>query len=545
MITLIIEICLDSPKTNDFQISKYLLHLYELFEKSELCNKRVLTVKKLASQAVLPLHDHLLFFKKCQRTQEMILMICELIWKINIPFKQSVMIQAYPIIIKTAVHTQKTADIRRCYRIKEALLVFDFKNPSLNVLKNTIYKACSSPHFLKSLCGRRYLSYAFSLEPLLTCGFIDLIKNKLPSERKSVLSTLGDVLFRSWFKSNDQCKLVLDEALQTFTRSSIICGNKKIQTRLQILIKSFNRKKDIKHVNSLLYKCYDPLLINSFWAPNAIVRKNALLIMGEVYPIQDPSRKSSDINEALIIQQNALFHSLSDNCPEIRSTTANILSLLLLKFLPSFPAGFACKVFAFFSQVLVFDMTSTKCRVAAINGIGAMLALSEIRPLLKIFIKKLFLILNDPSEMVRISFATLLYYISRQSKTQNNVLITLELCVQGLITKDTSIALIFHRILMSLIIKDLNYNGGYDSIVPFLKNYSKAGIIFCKFSLMKAKLMLQNKCRYIPGLTISQVSLIARKIFDHIIRLSRLSSLNNEAKIRVSLSKDRKYMVIC
>jgi hypothetical protein len=447
----------------------------------------------------------------------LILENCEMLWDKNFPLKNKFVVQTIPIRLNLAIKEEKVLDIRRCYRMKEALLLFDFNDPLIEDLKKIIFRATYSFHFLKTSYGRRYLSFIFSVIHQLIPGLICIIKNQLPNGRKSLATLYGNVLFRSWKWSTGKCKLMLDEALQFFTYAALYAANSGLHIRLLILLEQFNKNRTNKDLRSILYRCYDPLLINSLSAQNAFVRKNALSLLDETYPVQDPNCTPINSKLNLEAQNNMLLRLLRDCCPDIRAKSVEVITRLCLKFWPLLRADLVCKIFAIIANDLVFDSQSILCRIKSIMAIGALMRRPEIKPLFKSFIKRLNLILKDSNEMARVAFASILYCVSCELKSYIHNFVNSKLCIKSLTMDTISVASIFHRIMIPRILDNSKNIGEYKSFKNFIRTNPEAGKIFCKLLRTEAKILNYENHRIVPGLTVSQAFLLAHSLINHLI----------------------------
>lgn len=58
----------------------------------------------------------------------------------------------------------RSADVKRCYVMRNALALLDFEDESIGDLKRLLLRAAFSPIFLRCKEGRRYLAHLFTLE---------------------------------------------------------------------------------------------------------------------------------------------------------------------------------------------------------------------------------------------------------------------------------------------------------------------------------------------------------------------------------------------
>lgn len=69
--------------------------------------------------------------------------------------------------------------------MRSALLLFDFDDPSIADLKRLLLQAAFAPSFLRCAEGRRLVAFLFNLQPALVEELTAIIKNQIPSGRKS------------------------------------------------------------------------------------------------------------------------------------------------------------------------------------------------------------------------------------------------------------------------------------------------------------------------------------------------------------------------
>ena len=68
----------------------------------------------------------------------------------------------------------------------------------------------------------------------------------------------------------------------------------------------------------MLLRLYEPILFRSFSAANASVRLNALSLMTEAFPLNDPDAGPEDMEETMTRQFDLLRSSMVDECPLVR-----------------------------------------------------------------------------------------------------------------------------------------------------------------------------------------------------------------------------------
>jgi hypothetical protein len=69
--------------------------------------------------------------------------------------------------------------------MRTALQLFDFDDPSIADVKMLLLRAAFAPSFLRCAEGRRMVAHMFTLQPAFVVELTAIIKNQIPSGRKS------------------------------------------------------------------------------------------------------------------------------------------------------------------------------------------------------------------------------------------------------------------------------------------------------------------------------------------------------------------------
>lgn len=59
-------------------------------------------------------------------------------------------------------------DVKRCFTMRDALILLDFDDASIGDLKRLLLRAAFSPAFLRASEGRRFLAFLFTLQVINT-----------------------------------------------------------------------------------------------------------------------------------------------------------------------------------------------------------------------------------------------------------------------------------------------------------------------------------------------------------------------------------------
>lgn len=76
--------------------------------------------------------------------------------------------------------------------------------------------------------------------------------------------------------------------------------------RLREIVGEWHTKKKTKGVDEMLCRLYEPIIWRSLNVANASVRRNALVVLADIFPIQNPDADSEENNMLLRRQYEAL-----------------------------------------------------------------------------------------------------------------------------------------------------------------------------------------------------------------------------------------------
>lgn len=136
--------------------------------------------------AARTLHDEaLLAAADYPALQEEVARLCLEWWQAEAPGRERLTPQTVPYLLLAALQQGTGAAVKRCHAMRTALALFDFDDPSAADLKRLLLQAAFAPAFLKATEGRRFISYLFELQPAFVRELTAIIRNQIPSGRKS------------------------------------------------------------------------------------------------------------------------------------------------------------------------------------------------------------------------------------------------------------------------------------------------------------------------------------------------------------------------
>jgi condensin-2 complex subunit G2 len=96
-----------------------------------------------------------------------------------------------------------TSDIKRLFAVRQALTLFDYADDTTNSVKDLLTYCFGSQLFYKSLDGKKFLAFAFTLDGDLLVRFHAMVKMHLPDASKTLIESLGDIYFKAWKQAEE------------------------------------------------------------------------------------------------------------------------------------------------------------------------------------------------------------------------------------------------------------------------------------------------------------------------------------------------------
>ena len=131
-------------------------------------------------------------------------------WHAELPGRDALMPKALPLLVVQALSSGRAAEVKRVHSVRGALELFDFDDESIASLKALLLRCVFAPAFVRCAEGRRFLSGLLCLHPQLSKEVAAIVRNQLPSGRKSILESYGEVLYRAWRHAAGPCLIDLE-----------------------------------------------------------------------------------------------------------------------------------------------------------------------------------------------------------------------------------------------------------------------------------------------------------------------------------------------
>ena len=152
---------------------------------------------------------------------------------------------------------------------------------------------------------------------------------------------------------------------------------------------------------------------------NSNVRHNALHLLLDLFPLEDPD-VTKDVNDPLIEKQFFLIDKLlMDDCPEIRTVAVEGICRILNQYWEIVPALTISK----FLSKIVDDMSKDSCnevRLSTLNGLMYLLDNPQSHEILKVLLPRLSDMISDTALSVRAAAVDLLLAVRDLRSFQYN-----------------------------------------------------------------------------------------------------------------------------
>lgn len=368
-----------------------------------------------------------------RRAQNHIALMCEWLWAVNDPERRSIIPYTLLYLILRSfddksffvngaadtdvagtsnglptAHRRSTCVgfVRRLYAMRRALWDLDLSVDGQSRTFRTMLLRCATSHtFMADGEGRKFIAYVLTLEDVRD-EMLDAMVNQLSVIRTTRSPLIGNVLLHAWMKYRSDW---LADRLIRVAEQAILAKRDPFATNLRMVLASFHLNKKLgAGIDVLLHHIYTPILYGNLFVANPIVRRNAVNIMADAFPIYDPGSPKEEIDAALQMQSTKLLELLTDDAPIVRQSavtgSCRVLGMLW-EILPSLTTR---KMIDVITTKLSADMSSAPVRIAVFNGLRFLVDNHLIHNVLKVVLPPLGRFIRDPVEKVRLGGLDLL-----------------------------------------------------------------------------------------------------------------------------------------
>ncbi|GAQ82457.1 hypothetical protein KFL_001120010 [Klebsormidium nitens] len=433
--------------------------------------------------AVEAIHSVLLGLEEDASLQDSAARLCEAWWAQNLPGREKIMAQTIPYLVARALDNGKTADVHRVFAVRQAVPMFDFADESIESLKKLLLRATFAPIFLKAAEGRRFITYLCGLNVGMVREIFAIVRNQIPSGRKSILETYGDILFKAWKVASGPCLYELEyNCVQRLAEACLYASTPGLAANIRRVLGGFNSQKKQRGVDELLLRLYEPLLFRALQVANASVRHNALLLFVDVFPLQNPDAPHDQTDALLQKQVGLLDKLLSDPAPTVRASAVEGVCRILRVFWELIPSPTTAKLIARLVEELSYDGASSAVRCAVLDGVTYLLHNPLSHPLVQAVLPRLAPMINDSVPKVRLASVDLLLAV-RNIKALDKLdeRSNLEALLKSLAMAEAPMAKKLTRLLIrSYVPADAPASVAAERVLDLVKENATAGAQLCR-----------------------------------------------------------------
>lgn len=213
---------------------------------------------------VQALHDNLIVFESASVLSSEIECLCEEWWKKNLPGHELLISQFLPFLLARSLTLKKKVDVHRVCVLREAFLLLDFDDESIEDLKLLLVRCVISPVYLKTEDGRRFLSFIFGLSNQLVKELLAMIRSQIPFGRKSMLEAYGDILFRAWKAAEADSRVEIENRfLQDLIEGATHASSATLASYIRRILGAFIGQRTTNGVEKLLFQLAEPVIFRS------------------------------------------------------------------------------------------------------------------------------------------------------------------------------------------------------------------------------------------------------------------------------------------
>ncbi|WIA12344.1 hypothetical protein OEZ85_012395 [Tetradesmus obliquus] len=479
----------DEAKTEPLEAALAALRLAALLCTDALHQCHANPPDALCSAAIM-LHDHALLELGNARpdVQDAVAKLCCTWWQYGAENREFLVSQTLPFLLLRAISSSKAAHVKACHAMRGALELLDFEDASINDMKRMLLQAAICPAFVSRPEGRKFLACLLTVHPSMVQEMTSVIRNQIPAGRRSVLDAYGEVILRGWREAVGPCLAEIETNLiQNLMNAALHGSGQALVANIRRVLGELHRCKRLGgagSVDAMLVRLYEPILFRALSAANAGVRRNALELLLDAFPLLDPEASTEEQDELLVRQFQALSDGLTDACPSVRVVAAQGICGVLNLYWEIIPSATTAGFVSRLTSQLAFDAAMPAVRVAVLEGLQLLVDNQHAQPVLSKALPQLAPVMWDPSPRVREAMADLLLCISTSRGLHFWEVVPLEVLLEQLVGAgaaapgSSSVAQKLHQLLVPSYFP--NPQEGAARIAALLKENPAAGQSFCR-----------------------------------------------------------------
>ncbi|KAG8384279.1 hypothetical protein BUALT_Bualt04G0101900 [Buddleja alternifolia] len=523
------------PIVEKLQVYAYILHLCVFHPKN------VLSISDLLP-AAQELHDNLILFECDPILLSEIANLCEEWWKGDLLGKETLISQALPVILSRSLTLKKKVDVHRVYTLRDAFTLFDFEDESIEDLKHLLIRCVISPLYLKTEDGRKFIAFMLGLSVQLTKDVFAMIKSQIPYGRKSVLEAYGEIVFRAWKAVEGECKYEIENGfVQGLLEGAIYASSATLSASIRRIIGVFVNHRTTEGVEKLIFSIAEPVIFRSLQVANSNVRQNALHLLLDLFPLEDPDA-TKEAKDTLLEKQFFLLEKLlMDECPDVRVVAVEGSCRTLHLFWEVIPSSTITKIITRIFDYMTHD-ACTEVRLSTMNGVIYLLGNPQSHEVLKVLLPRLGNLIMDSTSVVRASVTDLLLLLNDIRDFHFHKVVRLDLLFSTLANDLPLIARKITKLLIpSYFPSRVTDEEACKRCITLINRSPTAGARFCEFAASEGASFrsLMKLFKVIIGLTLSSGILEEEQIEGLLLAASHLcTNLAKDASFLASLKEE-------
>ncbi|MQL70233.1 hypothetical protein Taro_002528, partial [Colocasia esculenta] len=490
---------------------------------------------------VRALHDCLVLFEMDEALLCEVAGLCEKWWKENLQERETLISQSLPFLLSRSLTRNKKADVHRVYALRDAFSLFDFLDESIEDLRLLLVRCVITPLYLKTEEGRRFIAFTLGLNDQLLKEVLALIRSQIPFGRKTVLEAYADILFRAWKCSEGSLRGEIEDGfLQGLIEGAIYASSKSLATSIRRVLGVFLENRATEGVDRLLFRLVEPILFRSLQVANSNVRQNALHLLIDMFPLEDPDVIREVKNVLLDKQFFLLERLLVDDAPDVRTVAVEGCCRILHLFWEIIPSSTITRMLT----KIVDDFSRDVCndvKLSTLNGITYLLGNPQTHEILKVLIPRMGYMFLDPLLSVRLAVCDLLLAVRDIRNFQFNKVVSLDALLSSLADDHMLVARKITRLLMSSYFPSkIATKEACARFITLMKRSPAAGARFCEFALNEGSTSksLVELLRVCFSLAISHKDLNSNQVDGLFVASANLChALSSETSCKIALSK--------
>ncbi|GAB2282706.1 hypothetical protein Dimus_017245 [Dionaea muscipula] len=491
--------------------------------------------------SVRELHDNLILFESDCGLLSEVSTLCEEWWKEGFVGREMLISQFLPFLLSRSLTLKKKVDVHRVYAMREAFVLFDFEDESIGDLKLLLIRCVIAPLYLKTEDGRRFIAFTFGLNVQLLKEGLAMIKSQIPFGRKSVLEAYGDIVFRSWKSAEGDLKREIEDGfLQGLIEGAICASSTSFAASVRRVLGGFINQRTTNGVEKLLFRMAEPVIFRSLQVANSNVRHNALHLLLDMFPLEDPDATKEAKDTLLDKQFFLLEKSLSDDCPDVRAVAVEGCCRILHLFWEIIPSSTITKLLTKIFDDMSHDV-SNEVRLSTLNGTIYLLANPQSHEVLKVLLSRLGHMILDSFLAVRLAMCDLLLLLRDIRGFQFNKVVALDSLLANLTNDQPLVAQKLTKLLMSSYFPSkVCPTEACNRFITLIKRSPSAGARFCEFAVSEgaSKKFLIELVSFLVQMTSLPDNLSEDQVDGILAAVSHLcNNLANEASSKDVLKK--------